>query len=122
VLQKGRLSWFDSDAGLQNFRILRRAHEFPTGCFRGAVALPPAVTPAAIVALRFRAFTRLPAKGEAPLPRGAGSARLKSVNTLFLLGPDDQPGPRLFSWQGDVPLEPDGPPFEIAMKSSPSQR
>jgi hypothetical protein len=120
--RKGERRWFDSDAGLEKFRIARRAHEFPTGCFRGAVALPADVSAAAIVGLRFRAFTRLSEKDEAPLPKGAGSARLKSVNTLFLLGPDDRPGPRLFSWQGDVPLTPEGEPFEIAIPPSPSQR
>jgi len=120
--RKGELAWFDSDAGLKNFRIARRPHEFPTGGFRGAVALPPGVSAAAIVGLRFRAFTRLPEKDEAPLPKGSGSARLLSVNTLFLLGPDDRPGPRLFSWRGDVPLAPEGEPYEIAIKPSPSQR
>jgi hypothetical protein len=120
--RRGELRWFDSDLGLKNFRIARRAHEFPTGCFRGAAALAADVAAADIVALRFRAFTRLPGKDEAPLPKGAGSARLKSVNTLFLLGPDDLPGPRLFSWQGDVPLEPEGPAYEIAIKPTPMQR
>lgn len=120
--RKGERRWFDSDAGLKNFRIARRGHEFPTGCFRGAVALPADVPAAAIVGLRFRAFTRLPEKDEPPLPKGAGRARLLSVNTLFLLGPDDRPGPRLFAWRGDVPLVPEGEPFEIAIPPSPGQR
>lgn len=115
----GALVWFDSDYGLPNFRIGRRASEFPNGCFRGAAALAKDVKPDEIVALRFRAFTRLPGKGEQALPPGSGSARLRSVNTLFLLGPDDLPGTRLFSWQGDVPLEPDGPPHELSLKPPP---
>jgi hypothetical protein len=118
----GELRWFDSDLSLKNFRIARRPHEFPTGCFRGAIALPADVSADAIVGLRFRAFTRTAGKDETPLPKGAGSARLRSVNTLFLLGPDDLPGPRLFSWQGEVALEPEGPPFEMKILPSPTQR
>jgi hypothetical protein len=113
--KRGELVWFDSDHGLKNFRIGRRASEFPNGCFRGAAALAADVKPEQIVALRFRAFTRLPGKNEAPLPKGSGSARLKSVNTLFLLGPDDLPGPRLFSWRGDAPLEPEGAARELTL-------
>jgi hypothetical protein len=117
--KRGEIVWFDSDHGLKNFRIARRASEFPNGCFRGAAALAADVKAADIVALRFRAFTRLPGKGEAPLPRGSGSARLRSVNTLFLLGPDDLPGPRLHAWQGDAPLVPDGPPHELLLQPPP---
>jgi hypothetical protein len=102
-----------------NFRIGRRASEFPNGCFRGAAALAKGRQ-----ARRDRgaALPRLHAparKGEQALPPGSGSARLRSVNTLFLLGPDDLPGTRLFSWQGDVPLEPDGPPHELLLKPPP---
>jgi hypothetical protein len=118
---RGELAWFDSDHGLTSFRIARRASEFPNGCFRGSAALAPGVKPEDIVALRFRAFTRLPGKDEAPLPRGSGRARLVSVNTLFLLGDVDLPGPRLFSWRGDAPLQPDGPPHELPVKP-PSER
>ncbi len=108
--------FFDSDAGGKDFRISRRPHEFPTGCFRGAVALPAGVTAADLVGLRFRAYTRAPGRDEAALPAGAGSARLSRVNTLFLLGPDDLPGSSLFTWRGDVPLRPEGPPHEISIK------
>jgi hypothetical protein len=113
---EGGVRWFDSDAGLPNFRIARRPHEFPTGCFRGAVALPAGTQEADLVGLRFRAFTRLPGKDEPPLPKGAGSARLLRVNTLFLLGQDDLPGTRLLTWQGDVSLAAEGPAYEIAVK------
>lgn len=119
---QGQLRWFDSDAGLRSFRIARRPHEFPTGCFRGAVALTAGATAADLVSLRFRAFTRIPGKDEPEVPAGAARARLLSVNTVFLLGPDDLPGPRLFSWQGDVALAPDGPPFEIAIKPASQER
>lgn len=118
----GELRWFDSDGGRKEFRITRRPHEFPTGCFRGAVALPANVAATDVVGLRFRAFTRITDKKEPPLPKGAGSARLLRINTLFLLGPDDLPGAKLFSWRGDVALAPEGPAYEIAIKPSSIQR
>lgn len=105
--------WFASDGGRPEFRIARSAIHFPTGCFRGAVALPEGTTARDLVGLRLRAFTRIAGKDEPPLPRGAGSARLTSVNGLFLLDPDDEPGPSVLSWRGDAPLTPEGPPFEI---------
>jgi hypothetical protein len=111
----GTTRFFDSDAGLPTFRIGRRSTEFPNGCFRGAVALPPGTRPADLVALRLRAFTRLARKDEPSLKPGSGTARVHRVNTLFLLGADDQPGPSLFSWQGDERLLPEGPPFELAI-------
>jgi len=105
--------WFASDGGRPEFRIARSAIHFPTGCFRGAVALPAGAGAGDLVGLRLRAFTRVPGKDEAPLPAGAGRARLTSINRLFLLKPDDEPGPNLLQWRGDVPLQPGGPPFEI---------
>jgi len=113
--QEGKTRWFDSDAGLPAFRIARSPHNFPNGCFRGAVALPAGVNATDLRALRLRAFTRLTSQDERPLPKGAGRARLLSVNTLFLLDSEDRPGPSLFSWRGDVPLAPDGPPFELSI-------
>lgn len=112
----GSTRWHDSDAGLPRFRIGRRATEFPNGCFRGAVALPAGIAPADIVGLRTRAFTRIAGKDEPPLPKGAGSARLERVNTLFLLGEDDQPTPSLFSWRGAVDLTPEGPAFALPIR------
>jgi hypothetical protein len=112
----GKAGWHDSDGGLPRFRIGRRATEFPNGCFRGAVALPAGTKPADIVGLRIRAFTRIAGKDEPPLPKGAGSARLLRVNTLFLVGDDDRPAPSLFSWQGAVDLAPEGPAFELSIR------
>ena len=66
--------------------------------------------------LRTRAFTRIAGKNEPSLPKGAGSARLERVNTLFLLGPDDQPAASLFSWRGAAELAPEGPPFELSIQ------
>jgi hypothetical protein len=80
------------------------------------VALPAGITPADIVGLRTRAFTRIAGKDEPPIPKGSGSARLERVNTLFLLGENDQPAPSLFSWQGAVDLVPEGPPFELPIR------
>jgi hypothetical protein len=113
----GSTGWHDSDGGLPRFRIGRRATEFPNGCFRGAVALPVGTAPGHIVGLRIRAFTRIAGKDEPPLPKGAGSARLLRVNTLFLLREDDQPGPSLFSWQGAVELVPEGSAFEMSIRN-----
>jgi hypothetical protein len=109
------LRWFASDGGRPDFRIARSAIHFPTGCFRGAVALPEGTTAADVAGLRVRAFTRRPGKDEAPLPKGAGQARLTSVNRLFLLDADDEPGPNLVEWRGDAALVPEGPPFEVPM-------
>jgi len=105
--------WFDSAGGLPGFRIGRQATEFPNGCFRGAVALPPGTSADDVVGLRFRAFTRRTRQSEPPLAKGAGSARLQRVNTVFLLGANDEPGASLFSWRGDSALEPEGPALEI---------
>jgi hypothetical protein len=109
----GALEWADSDGGQKEFRIIRRATEFPNGCFRGAVALGADAADAPLRALRFRAYTRAPGKGEAPLPPGTGSARVLRVNRLFRLDRDDLPGPDLFTWTGELPLAVDGPPAEI---------
>lgn len=114
--RNGTLRWFDSDGGLPAFRIGRRATEFPNGCFRGAVALPAGTAAEAVAALRFRAFTRIAGKDERPLPKGTGRAVLRRVNRLFLLDNDDQPGPSLFSWQGEELLLPEGPAFEIGIR------
>jgi hypothetical protein len=104
---------FDSSAGLPNFRIARSPIHFPTGCFRGAVALAAGVTADRVVGLRIRAYTRLPEKDEKPLPKGTGEAHLRSVNRLFFLDERDEPGPNLLEWRGDVRLAAEGPVYEI---------
>jgi hypothetical protein len=108
--------WHASDGGRAEFRVARNATHFPNGCFRGAVALPAGVEGASIAALRVRAHTRRPRDGEAPLPRGAGRARLIRVNRLFLLNAQDEPGPDLLTWTGDAPLAVDGAPYEISIE------
>jgi hypothetical protein len=112
-------SFFDSDGGRREFRIVRSPDHFPNGCFRGAVALPEGTRPGDLRALRVRAFTRSPAKHEAALPSGAGWARLRTVNALFLLGSDDLPRPSLFSWRGDVALTTDGAAHELEIGGKP---
>src|SRR6266540_2615780 len=66
----GQARWFDSDRGLPQFRIVR------TGCFRGAVPLPPGA--GAPDAVRFKSFT-LPPKKDAPAPSGPSSVTLTRV-------------------------------------------
>ena len=112
----GRTRLYASDGGLPSFRIERAPIHFPTGCFRGAVALPAGVQAKDLGALRLRAFTRQPREGEPPRLPGSGHARLVSVNRLFLLNEADEPGPNLLTWRGDVPLVLEGPPFEIAIE------
>jgi hypothetical protein len=118
---RGR-EWHDSDGGQKEFRIIRRATEFPNGCFRGAVALPAGAAREEIRALRFRAYTRAARKGEAPLPPGSGSATVLRVNRLFRLGADFLPEPDLFLWRGTLPLAVDGPTAELAVPPGPIAR
>jgi hypothetical protein len=106
----GGVSWRASDAGRPAFRVAR------SGCFRAAVALPRGAAPSDVQALRLRAHTRPKRRGESPLPKGAGSARLERVNLFFGLGADDRPGPSLFSWTGAGELVPDGPPLELPLR------
>jgi hypothetical protein len=111
--EDGRLAWHESNGAMPQYRIQRSPDHFPNGCFRGAVALPEGTRDDAIAGLRFRAYTREPGKGESALPRGAATARLTRVNTLFRLGDDDRPARRLLAWSGDLPIEVDGPPVEV---------
>ena len=110
------LTWISSDSGRPAFRVAR------SGCFRAAVALPPGRTVAEICAVRFRAHTRPPGKGERPLPRGTGWAKLERVNRLFGLGEDYLPMPGVFSWQGPVELRPDGASVCLGSFARPPDR
>ena len=105
----GALQWYASDAGRPDFRVAR------TGCFRAGVALPRDAAASDVQALRLRAHTRPKRRGEKPLPRGAGTARVERVNLLYALGADDRPGPSLFSWTDGSDLAPDGPPLELPL-------
>ena len=103
------LRWAASDAGGEDFRVAR------DGCFRAAVAMPENATPADARQLRFRAYTRPARRGEKPLPRGSGSARIDRVTRVFGLGPDDAPGPSVFRWSAGADLRLDGLPLELAI-------
>jgi hypothetical protein len=106
----GALQWYASDAGRPAFRVAR------SGCFRAGVALPRDAAASDVQAVRLRAHTRAPRRGEKPLPRGSGAARIERVNLLYGLGADDRPGPSLFSWKGGSELAPDGPPLELPLR------
>jgi hypothetical protein len=101
----GRTEWVASDGSDPRYRVSR------SGCFRGAVAVPPG---ADVRGVRVRAHTRPPRQGETPLPSGAGHARLTRVNRLFRLDEAFRPGPDLLRWEGDTRLAGEGAPLEIA--------
>jgi hypothetical protein len=105
----GGLLWAASDAGGKDFRVARN------GCFRAAVVMPQGAALADARRLRVRAHTRPPRRGEKPLPAGSGSARVDRVTRVFGLGPDDVPGPSVFSWSAGADLRPDGLPLELAI-------
>jgi hypothetical protein len=106
-----RVEWIPSDAANPRLRVAR------SGCFRAAVALPGNATPGTVQAIRLRAHTRPPRTGETALPPGTGWARLRRVNRLFRLGPDDLPGPDLLTWSGDARLPGDGPGLELPLET-----
>jgi hypothetical protein len=102
----GNAQWFDSDRGLPQFRIVR------TGCFRGAVPLPPGA--GAPDAVRFKAFT-LPPKADAPPPSGPIAVTLTRVNRVFTLDEGYLPKKSLFSWTGSSPLTVNGDWVELRL-------
>lgn len=106
----GALQWYASDAGRPDFRVAR------SGCFRAGVALPGHAAASEVQALRLRAHTRAKRRGEKPLPKGSGAARIDRVNLLYGLGADDRPGPSLFRWTAGSELAPDGPPLELPVR------
>ena len=111
----GRIAWQESSGGQPRFRIARSADHFPNGCFRGAVALPEGTRDEDVAGLRFRAYTRAPREGETAVPRG--TARVVRVNRLFRLDPSYAMGRSLLAWSGELPLDVDGPPAEVPIRS-----
>jgi hypothetical protein len=101
----GTARWFDSDRGLPEFRIAR------SGCFRGAVPLPPGSgEPDAV---RLKAYPApAPRDGEPP-GKEAPSVTLTRVNGVFTVDDNYQPRPSTFKWTGSVPLAIDGDWYEM---------
>jgi hypothetical protein len=101
----GAARWFDSDRGRPEFRVVR------TGCFRGAVPLPPgAGEPDAV---RFKAYPApAPREGEPPR-RETPSVTLTRVNRVFTADDQYQPRASILTWTGSVPLAIDGDWYEV---------
>jgi hypothetical protein len=106
----GTTTWFATDRGDPKFRIARG------GCFRGGAPLPDGTTPARIVGLRIRAYTRPPHEDEAPLPPGSGSVTLRKVTRIFMLNEQLLPAPSPFTWSGELAVKTDGSPVTIGGK------
>ena len=79
----------------------------------GAAALPEGKG-SRTCALRLRAHTRPPRKGEKPLAPGSGSARIDRVNRLFGLGADDMPATSVFEWTAGADIT-RGLPLELVI-------
>jgi hypothetical protein len=101
----GEVRWFESDRGLPQFRIVR------SGCFRGAVPLPPGAGPPE--AVRLQAYS-VPPKGNAP-PAGTAAVTLIRVNRVFTLDDGYAPRPSVFAWTGSSRLAIDGNPVEFSI-------
>ena len=113
---EGKTRFYDSSVGVRAFRISRAPDNFPNGCFRGAVALPQGTAPENVTALRVRAFTKPPRKGEPAADKRTATPRLLRISKLFLMGSGDLPEPSLFSWTGDEALVLDGPPVTLEVR------
>jgi len=101
------IEWFATDRGESRFRIARG------GCFRGGTPLPEGVSPADVVALRVRAYTRPPREGETPLPPGSGRVVLTRINRVFMLDERFVPAASSIRWTGSLSVPTDGSPVEI---------
>jgi hypothetical protein len=101
----GTARWFDSDRGLPEFRIVR------TGCFRGAVPLPPGAGESD--AVRFKAFPAPPPREGEPPRKETPSVTLTRVNRVFTLDDHYQPRPSSFTWTGSRQLPVDGDWYEL---------
>ena len=98
----GAETWYDSDRGLTEFRIVR------SGCFRAGVPLAPRSGPPD--AIRFHAMRRQPHSGD-----GAPNAvAVTRINKVFTFGSDYTPGAPLFAWIGWLDLPATGEWRELA--------
>jgi len=105
---RGDITWFASDRGVAEFRIVR------DGCARVAIPVTGTADQIELRGLRAMAFTRPSKTGE---PGRTSTVRLTRVNTAFMLDDHYLPRPPLLQpWTGDERVRVGGPPFEIAIK------
>lgn len=98
----GAATWYDSDRGLPEFRIVR------SGCFRGGVPLP--VGAGRPDAIRFHATPRASSSGTSTSPVVA----LTRINKVFMLAADYTPAASMFDWIGRLELPMTGDWRELA--------
>lgn len=96
-------TWFSSDRGVTEYRIVRG------GCFRAAIPLPGTASARDVRAVRVQAFPRKDRPVNTP-------SRVTRLNTVFSLNERFAPGPSILRWDGIAVLQPGGPPFEILVK------
>lgn len=101
----GVARWFDADRGLPEFRIVR------TGCFRGAVPLPPGASEPD--AVRFKAYPAPPPREGEAASKDRPSVTLTRVNRVFVVNDQYEPRPSILSWTGSVPLAVEGDWYEV---------
>ncbi|MCA1563398.1 MAG: hypothetical protein LC753_18920 [Acidobacteria bacterium] len=106
----GAAVWYPTDRGDTRFRIAR------SGCFRVAVPVPAPVEPAEVTAIRVRAYTRPPRKGEAPLAPGTGRAVMRRMNALFVLDAGFTPKRSPLQWTGRVEAIGEGPAVDLPLR------
>ena len=102
--------WHPTDRGDARFRIAR------SGCFRVAVPLPAPVEPADVTAIRVRAYTRPPRRGEAPLAPGKGSAVMTRINAVFVLDAAFRPQRSAVQWTGRIEAVGEGPAVDLPLR------
>ncbi len=105
----GASRWFDSDRGLPEFRIVR------SGCFRGAVPLPPGSNEPD--AVRFKAYPAPPPREGEAAPKERPSVTLTRVNRVFVVNDQYQPRASILSWTGSIPLAIDGEWYELRVSN-----
>ena len=101
------MSWHATDRGDPRFRIAR------SGCFRAGVPVPQGTRPSDVRAVRVRAHTRPPRRGETPLPPGSGAATLRRLNAVFMLDERFTPQPSGAKWIGTLAVPVDAAAIEI---------
>jgi hypothetical protein len=95
---RGQSRWYASDHGDPESRIDR------SGCFRTAVELPPGTRNEDLQRLRINSLPAPVPPGEKPLP--SPIVDVLSVNRVFFLTPDYEPGPNLLELRVNRKLRP----------------